>query len=191
MMAIEQILGRARANHEAKRYGEAIKLYQMVLITDPRHLDATYLLGTAYAETGRLEEAKKYLMKAELIAPDSPYIKVNLGSIHQQQNDYNTAFTLFIKALELKHDLPEARRNLTAVIELMAGKSESAAAECLEYGISCIHAGRSDDALWIVTVGNSFDPENISLRYLKTVLEGEVPDEELQSAFDKLAAESE
>jgi tetratricopeptide (TPR) repeat protein len=191
MMAIEQIFGRARANHEAKRYGEAIKLYQMVLITDPRHLDATYLLGTVYAETGRLEEAKKYLLKAERISPDSPYIKVNLGSIYLKQGEYYAAFATFIKALELKHDLPEARQNLDVVTGLMTDTSESAAADCLEYGLSCITAGRSDDALWILTVGNSFDPENISIRYLKTVLEGNVPDEELQRAFDKLAAESE
>lgn len=180
----DQILAKARVKHDARKYGEAIKLYQMILMKKPADLDANYLLGTAYAETGKLEQAKKYLLKAENISPDSPFIKVNIGNVYKELGEYERAFESYIHALEIQHDLPEARQNLGIVIGMIKeGKSETAATKCLEYGHLCMCDGRNDEALAMLVVGNHLYPENIPIRYFMTILEGDEPDEELQKKF--------
>jgi tetratricopeptide (TPR) repeat protein len=190
-MASDQILSKARAKHDAKNYGEAIKLYQMVLMKRPGDIDANYLLGTVYAETGKLEEAKKYLLKAEKILPGSPFIKVNLGNVYKEQGDFEAAIICFVNALQVQHDLVEAQHNLDLVSKMVEGKAEKAAVSCLEYALSCIQEGRNDDALPIMSIGNTLDPDNVHIRYLLTLLEGKQPDRELQDAFDRLELDEE
>ena len=68
-MGVDQIFTKALENHKSRKYSEAIRLYKAVLMKNPKHLDANYLLGTAYAETGKLEEAMKFLLKAEKMVP--------------------------------------------------------------------------------------------------------------------------
>lgn len=183
-MSNDQILNKARAKHNAGQFEEAIHLYQMYLIKNPLHLDANYLLGTAYAEMGKLDAAKKYLLKAEKIMPYSPYTKVNLGNIYKDQGDYEASLASYLRALQIEHDLPEARRNLGIVIGLMEeGSSTTAATCCLEYGFSCIRNGRNDEALSILVVGNYLDPANAHIRYYMTVLEGNQPDKALLEEF--------
>lgn len=183
-MSNDQILNKARARHDAGKFDEAIKLYQMYLIKNPLSLDANYLLGTTYAEMGKLEAAKKYLLKAEKIMPYSPYTKVNLGNIYKEQGDYEAAVISFIRALQIDPDLPEARQNLGIVIGMTEeGTSEPAAACCLEYGLSCLWAGRDEEALTIFIIGNHLDPKNVHLRYFMTLLEGNQPDKALQEEY--------
>lgn len=183
-MSSEQIIAKARAKHEAGRIEEAVKLYQMVLMKEPRNLDANYLLGTAYAEAGRLEAAEKYLLKAEKLMPYSPYVKVNLGNVYMKQGGYEAAFISYLQALQIQHDIPEALQNLGAVIEnLEEGSSPTAAKVCLEYGLSCVWAGRLEEALAIMVVGNHLDPDNAHLQYFMTILEKNQPDRELLEKF--------
>lgn len=183
-MSTDQILNKARAKHDAGKYEEAIQLYQMYLIKNPLHLDANYLLGTAYAELGKLEAAKKYLLKAEKIMPYSPYTKVNLGNIYKEQGDYEASLISYLRALEIQHDLPEARQNLPAVIGMMEENSSKAAAtSCLQYGFSCIRGGRDDEALNILVVGNHLDSDNTHIRYFMTILEGNQPEKALLEEF--------
>ena len=80
-MGYDQILNKALASHKAGKHEEAIRMYAMILKKKPMHLDANQLLGAIYAETGKLELAKEYLLKAERIMPSSPYIKLNLGTV--------------------------------------------------------------------------------------------------------------
>lgn len=114
-MGVDQIFTKALENHKSRKYSEAIRLYKAVLMKNPKHLDANYLLGTAYAETGNLEEAMKFLLKAEKMVPGSPFIQVNLGNVYKQQGQYETALMHFKGALEIKHDIPEAHYNLGSI----------------------------------------------------------------------------
>lgn len=190
-MASDQIFNKARAKHDARKFGEAIKLYQMVLMKKPGDIDANYLLGTVYAEIGKLEEAKKYLLKAEKILPGSPFIKVNLGNVYKEQGDFESAIICFINALEVQHDLVEAQNNLALVSKMVEGKAEKAAVSCLEYALSCIQEGKNEDALSVMSIGNTLDPDNVHIRYLLTILEGKQPDKELQDEFDRLESDEE
>jgi tetratricopeptide (TPR) repeat protein len=190
-MAVDQICNKARAKHEAKQYGEAIKLYQMVLMKRPGDLDANYLLGTLYAETGKLQESKKYLLKAEKIMPGSPFIKVNLGNVYKEEGYFDAAINCYIHALEIQPDLAEAWLNLDVVSKMVEKKSEKSGVCCLEFGLSCIQEGRNDAASAIMSIGHALDPDNVHIRYLLTLLEGKQPDKELQEAFDSLEADDE
>ncbi|MFZ2949527.1 MAG: tetratricopeptide repeat protein [Desulfuromonadaceae bacterium] len=192
-MSNDQVLNKARTKHDAGKFEEAIQLYQMYLIKNPMHLDANYLLGTAYAEMGKLEAAKKYLLKADKIMPYSPYVKVNLGNIYREQGDYESALISFIRALEIQSDFAEARQNIGIVIGMMEeGSSEKAATSCLGYALSCLWAGRNDEALSILVVGNHLDPQNAHIRYFMTILDGNQPEKALleefvQQEFDTIA----
>ncbi|NVN99311.1 MAG: tetratricopeptide repeat protein [Geobacteraceae bacterium] len=111
-MGNSQFFNKALAKHNAGKFEEAIRLYKTALMKAPMHLDANYLLGTLYSQTGRFDEGKKYLLKAEKIMPTSPFIKVNLGIVHKEQGDYEAALLCFNRALELHPDFPEAYCNL-------------------------------------------------------------------------------
>lgn len=188
-MASDQILNKARAKHEAGQHGEAIKLYQMVLIKEPGNLDANYLLGTVYAEIGKLEQALKYLLRAEKILPSSPFIKVNIGNVFKEQGNYEEAILCFLSALHIQNDLVEAQNNLSVVSQMLEGKAEKSAVSCLEYALTCIEEARNSDALSIMKIGNQLDSDNIHIRYLLTILEGNQPDKELQEQFDNLESD--
>ena len=185
-MNVDQIFDKARTSHDAGKFGEAIKLYQMVLMKKPKDLDANYLLGTVYAETGKFDQAERYLLKAEKIMPDSPYIKVNLGNVYKEKGDFESAVICFLNAMQLEQNLPEAHQNFAIVTGMMVEKSEKAAVACLEYALVCIQDGRRDDARTILIAGNTLDPANVHIRYLLAILEGREPDKELQDEFDRL-----
>lgn len=176
-----QIFEKAQTKLRAGKYGEAIRLFQMVLMKEPRHLDANYLLGTAYAEAGRPDEARKYLLRAESIMPSSPFIKVNLGNVHKQQGSNEAAFICYLNALKLQHDLPEARHNLTLVAGLLEEESETAATACFEYGQICLWDGRNEEALAIMRIGQALNPEDTHLSSSVAMLEAKVPESEPES----------
>jgi predicted TPR repeat methyltransferase len=178
-----QIFEKAQSKLRTGKYGEAIRLFQMVLMKEPRHLDANYLLGTTYAEAGRPDEARKYLLRAENIMPNSPFIKVNLGNVHKQQGSNEAAFICYLNALKLQHDLPEARHNLTLVAGLLEDESETAATACFEYGQTCLWDGRKEEALAIMRIGQALNPGDAHLGYFVALLEGKTPEPELQLAF--------
>jgi len=121
------VFTKALARHNAGHYAEAINLYKAVLMKNRMHLDANYLLGTAYFETGKLEEAKKYLLQAGKIRPDSPFIKVNLGCIYKKQGQYESAVTCLQRAVALKPDLAEGHINLGETLTAL-GRMEEAEA---------------------------------------------------------------
>ena len=99
------------------KHDAAVKLYNEILKIKPNHLDANYLLGTLYAETGEFTLAKQHLEKADSINPASPYIKVNLGNICMALGNYADAKEFFHQALALKSDLPQAYFGLGTISE--------------------------------------------------------------------------
>ena len=69
LMSIDALFQKAHEKHRQKKFEAAAKLYREVLGFQPDHLDANYLLGTVYAETGRGAEAEPYLVKAAELDP--------------------------------------------------------------------------------------------------------------------------
>jgi len=122
----EQLLKKAHTKHMQGKYDAAVKLYREVLRFSSNNLDANYLLGTLYAETGNMAEAGEFLKRADSINPDSPYIKVNLGNVYRTLGDFETAKACYTRALELKGDLPQAYFGLAAILETIDNDHEAA-----------------------------------------------------------------
>jgi len=116
-MSKEQLLKKAHSKHMQGKLQAAAKLYQEILRIRPNDLDATYLLGTLYAESGDLPRAKEFLERADSINPSSPYIKVNLGNICKSQGDFAKASELYQQALSLDDSLPQAYIGLGNILE--------------------------------------------------------------------------
>lgn len=116
-MSIDSLLAKAQEKHRQKKFEAAAKLYREVLGLNPDHLDANYLLGTVYAETGRASDAEPYLVKAAELDPKSPYIKVNLGNVYKLQKKYETALEQFRAALALDDNLLPAHFGIATVLE--------------------------------------------------------------------------
>lgn len=116
-MATDQLLKKAHLKHMQGKHDAAAKLYHEILKIRPNHLDANYLLGTLYAETGNFDLARTYLEKADQINPSSPYIKVNLGNICMSQGDYEGARGFYRQALAIKDDLPQAFYGLATIMD--------------------------------------------------------------------------
>lgn len=125
-MSKDQLLKKAHNKHMQGKHDAAVRLYNEVLRISPNHLDANYLLGTLYAETGDFTLARQHLEKADSINPTSPYIKINLGNICMALGNYAEAKEFFHHALALKNDLPQAYFGLGTILETVDGDMDGA-----------------------------------------------------------------
>lgn len=72
-------------------------------LPDDRELASAYsLLGVAFGETQRLDDAAKLLQQAVNLAPESAEIATNLGAIRQRQEQFEEAERWYRRALELE-----------------------------------------------------------------------------------------
>ena len=126
-MSIDALFQKAHEKHRQKKYEAAAQLYREVLALQPDHLDANYLLGTVYAETGRASDAEPYLVKAAELDPVSPYIKINLGNVYKLQKQYDKALEQFAAALALDDNLLPAHFGIATVMEKTGDHSEKMA----------------------------------------------------------------
>ena len=108
----EKLFKKALNKQKAKKVSDAEELYKKILRIDKTHLDANYMLGTLYAESGKFDAAEKYLKIAETINPHSPYIQNNLGNLYRQAQQFDNAINHYQKALSAKPDMVEACNNL-------------------------------------------------------------------------------
>jgi len=120
-MGNDQIFNKALAKHNSGKYEEAIKLYKTILQKKPMHLDANYMLGTAYAETGEFESAVTYLRKAEKIMPGSPHVKLNLGNALRKLGRLDEALECFRHSLNPATDWHVELQLLTKPMVLLDG----------------------------------------------------------------------
>ena len=134
-MSADKLLRKAIEKHEKLEFQEAGKLYRKILASNPRHLDANYLLGTLYAECGDLEKAKQHLTKAASINPTSPMVQVNLGNVYRKLGTPELAVSSYSRARQLMPTLYQAHLGLgSALLEL--GEDHEKALECFQKALS-------------------------------------------------------
>jgi len=132
MKSSEKLFKRAQQAQAAGDLPQAIRLFKDVLKVAPRHLDATYLLGTAQAMSGALQEAVVTLQKAAEIGPGSAMVRTNLGLALKMLGRGEEAEAAFREALALDPKLPQAANNLAALLVARGRPSE---AEALAAGV--------------------------------------------------------
>jgi len=96
-----------------KRYGNEIAKLNMMKLKytsnryfaqinkNPKDGNAYHQLGIIYGESGELDEARKFLEKAETLLPGNPEIINNLANIYYLKGDYRLARQSYEKAVEL------------------------------------------------------------------------------------------
>ena len=120
-----QIIQEATVLIEQKEFDAAIRILKQVLSRDTNHLDANYLLGTVYCNIGGFENARRHLMKAYKIRPNSPYICNNIGNLNKLTGNHESAKKFYNKALDLKGDLPEAHYGLGVIYRTEGNHQEA------------------------------------------------------------------
>lgn len=75
---------------------------------DPNEVSAWQMCGRALLRLGRPEEAEQYLRKAYDLNPHLPDALVDLGHLHLQRGETDTAARFFDQALEVDPGNPEA-----------------------------------------------------------------------------------
>jgi len=144
MKSPEKLFKRAQQAQAAGDLPLAIRLFKDVLKVSPRHLDATYLLGTAQALGGALPEAVATLRKAAEIGPGSAMIRTNLGLALKMLGRGDEAEAAFREALAIDPQLPQAANNLAA---LLVARGQPTEAEALVAGVLKTHPEAASYAL--------------------------------------------
>ena len=135
-------LALARAQIEARNFGEAWDLAASIAATDPRQGEAWHLLGVAAAGLGDNLAAETHLARAAALRPQDGGIARNYGAVLARQKR-----------------LPEAVREFQRALAIDSGDSEAAAMLAKAQG----SLGHQEDALSILRAARVKAPNNIDL----------------------------
>jgi tetratricopeptide (TPR) repeat protein len=173
----------ALALHRQGCIDDAARAYELLLQTEPRHLDALIHLGALRLGQGRAQEAESLLRRAVTVAPGSPEALANLAAALHAQADHAAAVTLYQSALSHKPDMPDARFGLAACLQ--ACGRHASAIECYEtilavqsahpeanYGLATLlaRAGRTEEAVARYRSALAADPDFAEASYNLGVL---------------------
>jgi len=89
-------------------FSEMIPILHEKLKTFPRHPHYSHMLGMAYQELGRGDEAEKYYSRALRLDADFAAAHLSLGQLYLQRLDYDSARRHFQAVLTLAPDSPVA-----------------------------------------------------------------------------------
>ena len=95
-----------------KRYEEAIKAYQQLLVEQPKNARFENMMGVSYQQLGDLGKARKAYLRA---ARDDAHFAEpynNLGTTWYQEKKYRKAVRAYLKALQVDPNMSSAYANL-------------------------------------------------------------------------------
>ena len=112
------------------RYQEAIDLYERLLVRVPDEMLGLVIinLATVYIESGRPEEAVRYLVPFTHDYPEVAHGWVNLGSAYRSLERYADAVTCYERALNVAPEMANVWVLLGSVLMEHLGRIEDAAA---------------------------------------------------------------
>ncbi len=99
-------LNKIRLKYTSNRYFAQIN-------SNPSDGNAYHQLGIIYGESGELEEAKKFLEKAQVLLPDNPEVMNNVGNLYYMLGNYQSALQSYEKAAALDPADPYILVNLS------------------------------------------------------------------------------
>ncbi len=107
-----QLLRDALQRHRGGRFAEAIALYRQVLVAEPDHPAAGYLLAAAVDASGRADEAIGLLEALLSRRDDHAEAHNHLGAMLAERGNLDIAIDHFRRATQLKPQWPEPADNL-------------------------------------------------------------------------------
>lgn len=98
-----------------KRYDEAIRICKELLKSDFKNSEVYRLLAAGFFEINDYLNSITYYKSGIALAPYDASLYNNLGVAYLKLKEYKKAKEAFIKALTLRPDFPEAKKNLKLV----------------------------------------------------------------------------
>lgn len=109
-------------------YVDSETIWRTTIARNPDCWLATYNLGTAQAQKGKLDEAIQYLQQAVQIKPDLAVAHYNLGDVLMHKGRLDEAIDHFQKAVQFEPDQPMAHYELANAL-VKSGKVDAGIAE--------------------------------------------------------------
>ena len=94
-------LSEARQAVKENRFQDALDLFEIILETDPDHIDSLYLVSVSSRYLKKFDESKKYIERLLFIAPDMGRAYQELGHIHRDMGNLAKAAIHYRQACEL------------------------------------------------------------------------------------------
>ncbi|MDB9907547.1 sulfotransferase [Gammaproteobacteria bacterium] len=94
-------LSEARQAVKENRFQDAFNLFEIILETDPDHIDSLYLVSVSSRYLKKFDESKKYIERLLFIAPDMGRAYQELGHIHRDMGNLAKAAIHYRQACEL------------------------------------------------------------------------------------------
>ena len=115
--SITDVLHAAVRCHNAGQWQQAEQLYRQILQADPRHAQATYLLGLMAYQLGKHDVAIKILSHAIRLDGGQAIFHSTLGEAFRSLGKMADAVASYRQALRLNPDYAEAHNNLGTLYE--------------------------------------------------------------------------
>jgi len=106
-----------RGGVDTRDLNQALAIFDHAVRLQPDEVLALAGLGLVHARLHQFEEARKYLDAALAIEGDRPELVLCRGNVEYMAREFTKAIPLYLRALELRHDWPQARRNLALTYE--------------------------------------------------------------------------
>jgi tetratricopeptide (TPR) repeat protein/SAM-dependent methyltransferase len=111
VLALDQLLGRARAFHQQGLLGDAEPLYLQVLSQNPGQFAAMHLLGVLRGQQGRYREALELIGAALAVKGDATEARQNYALILHKLGRHEEALAIYDQLLAIRPDCVEALGN--------------------------------------------------------------------------------
>ena len=115
---VRDLCTRALELHQQQSFDQAEALYREALSQLPDDVEALALLGTLLGQTGKVQEARRTLERAQQLQPDNVQILVNLGFVCQQAGDHTAELACYEQAIGVdSRFLPAYESLVNALLE--------------------------------------------------------------------------
>ncbi len=116
MKTLEQRLEEAVSLHGQGKISEAEIVYNEILDTDSRHIDAMQYLGVAKLQTGNSEDGLKLLKRVISINPKNSQAHYNLGLAWRNLGNKNKALASFRRSIAIHPNNSEAQNAVGGIL---------------------------------------------------------------------------
>lgn len=98
---VADMFDKALEHHQAARHVPAELLYKSVLDVNPRHAQALHFMGVLTWQTGRAEEATRWIARSLALEPRNAQAHSNLGNVWRTLGRIDDALRCYQRAVEL------------------------------------------------------------------------------------------
>lgn len=109
-------LNTAVALHRAGELDKAAQLYQRLLATNPKHVEALHFLGVLYHQRGQSERAVSSIKAAIALAPNYADAHNNLGNVLKETNQLELALRTYRRVVAISPHHADAWNNLGVLL---------------------------------------------------------------------------